>query len=107
MNQTLAILERERKKGMDMRIGSTLRSYEIYNTPTRTQGTRVSRAEEKQDSVALSSHAKDYRTARRALDSIPDIREDKVNAVKTQIDNGTYNVSAKDVVEKMFMNLTR
>jgi negative regulator of flagellin synthesis FlgM len=98
---------RERKKGMDMRIGNTLRSYEIYNTPVKTQGARVSRAEEKQDSVALSSHAKDFRTAKRALDSIPDVREDKVNAVKAQIDNGTYNVSVKDVVDKMFLNLAR
>jgi negative regulator of flagellin synthesis FlgM len=95
----------ERK--FDMRIDSTLKTYEVYNAPAKAAAARASRAEEKQDMVALSQHAKDFRTAKKTLDSIPDVREDKVNSVKSQIESGTYNVSAKDAVDKIFMNLAK
>jgi negative regulator of flagellin synthesis FlgM len=51
--------------------------------------------------VDLSTRAKDIRQIKQILDQIPDVREDKVQELKRQIDNGSYRVHADKVAEKM------
>lgn len=53
------------------------------------------------DQVSFSSIGKDMQIAKAALAKAPDVREDKVNALKTAIDNGTYNVSNESFAEKL------
>ncbi|MBO5238299.1 MAG: flagellar biosynthesis anti-sigma factor FlgM [Lachnospiraceae bacterium] len=53
------------------------------------------------DQVSFSSIGKDMQIAKAALAKVPDVREDKVNALKTAIDNGTYNVSNESFAEKL------
>ena len=81
-------------------------AYEIRrpdNKPASPE--RMSRAEERTDMVTLSSKAKDFLVAKKALDNTPDIREDKVQSIKARIDAGTYNVSGMDVANKLFAQL--
>ncbi|MDR1539814.1 MAG: flagellar biosynthesis anti-sigma factor FlgM [Clostridiales bacterium] len=93
---------------MDMKINSSLRAYEIPRLEKpASANARVSRAEEQKDMVALSSHAKDYRNCKKALSSVPDIRQDKVSALKKTIEEGAYDVPAADIAEKIFANLQR
>jgi flagellar biosynthesis anti-sigma factor FlgM len=55
--------------------------------------------------VNISSHAKDRAVAfQKALDiakATPDIREDRVKALKEQIQNGTYKVDSGDIADAM------
>ena len=44
------------------------------------------------DRVELSQTAKDIQQAKKLLDSIPDIREDKIAQIKQQIEDGTYKI---------------
>jgi negative regulator of flagellin synthesis FlgM len=53
------------------------------------------------DAVSLSDQAKTLAAARRAVDSAPDIRQDKVDAIKQAISDGTYSVSARELARKM------
>lgn len=53
------------------------------------------------EKVDLSSRAKDIQQVRQILEDIPDVREDKVAELKRQIDNGTYQVNADKIAEKM------
>lgn len=76
---------------------------EYQSSSVNTQ--RTSRAEEKRDMVTLSTQAKDYQTVKWALSHVPDVRMDKVNAMKAKIDNGTYHVNASDVADKIFSKL--
>jgi negative regulator of flagellin synthesis FlgM len=39
--------------------------------------------------------------ARRQLDDIPDVREDKVSQLRSQIQNGTYEINADKIADKM------
>jgi negative regulator of flagellin synthesis FlgM len=55
----------------------------------------------KADTVELSDMGKRVQEAHRQLDSIPDIREDKVAELKEQVENGTYEVDAEKVADKM------
>ena len=55
----------------------------------------------KSDTVLISDTAKRIHEARKQLDSIPDIREDKVAQLKNQIKNGTYEINAEKIAGKM------
>jgi negative regulator of flagellin synthesis FlgM len=54
------------------------------------QTARTSRA----DSVTLSDDARSLAAARDAVRSAPDVRHEKVAAIKQQVDSGTYQVAA-------------
>lgn len=58
----------------------------------------------KEDSLNISNEA--YNTAKKLdqLKDMPDVREEKVSALKREIDNGTYNVTGKAVAEKIVNN---
>ena len=55
----------------------------------------------KADTVELSDMGKRVQEAHKQLETIPDIREDKVAQLKEQIENGTYEPDAEKVAEKM------
>lgn len=58
----------------------------------------------KKDELTISQKAKDYQIvskAIKALDHIPDIREDKVNEIKYKMDKGIYDIDGKDIAEKI------
>ena len=49
--------------------------------------------------VSLSSAARDIQLAKKAIDALPDVREDRVRALKAQVENGTYRVSGEDIAD--------
>ena len=55
----------------------------------------------KADTVVISDAAKRIQEARRQLDDIPDVREDKVSQLRNQIQNGTYEINADKIAAKM------
>ncbi|MDR0958518.1 MAG: flagellar biosynthesis anti-sigma factor FlgM [Clostridiales bacterium] len=60
-------------------------------------------AKESQSSFALSlsSSAKEFQIAKNATAAVPEIRSELVASISERIKSGTYNVSAKDVAEKI------
>jgi len=55
----------------------------------------------RQDKVVLSPLAKAIQEAKTILESVPDVREDKIARIKEQISNGTYTIDEKKVAAKM------
>lgn len=55
----------------------------------------------KADTVELSDAGKRVQEAHKQLESVPDIREEKVAQLKEQVENGTYEVDAEKVADKM------
>ncbi len=66
---------------------------------------RTTKAKEATDKVEISSAARDMQVARKAFDSLPEIREDKVADIKQQIASGTYKPSAEQVIEKLMSDV--
>ncbi|MBP7765342.1 MAG: flagellar biosynthesis anti-sigma factor FlgM [Deltaproteobacteria bacterium] len=62
------------------------------------QQTAAMKPEEK---VHLSTTAREIQKAKVAVSELPDIREEKVQAIKAQVEKGTYNVSGEQIAEKM------
>ena len=88
---------------MEMRITRSPNVNEIYKPSVINKPQILSRAEEK-DSVTISERGKEFQTALKAVMNTPDIREDKVNRIKNDIDSGNYNVSAEEIASKMVDN---
>jgi len=55
-------------------------------------------AEEK---VSLSSTAIDFQKAQKAVEGLPDVRKEKVQQLKDQIQAGRYDVNGEEIAEKM------
>ncbi len=89
---------------MDFRINGLIKVYEGQNVSSQKFNrakVKESEAIKKEDVVAISDEANDFGKIMKALSSAPDVREEKVNAIKTKIENGTYDVSSNDVAKKI------
>jgi negative regulator of flagellin synthesis FlgM len=62
---------------------------------------KAEKQQTKTDTVVLSDAAKKIQDAKKQLDAIPDIREDKVAQLKEQVENGTYEIDAEKIADKM------
>ena len=51
--------------------------------------------------VNLSQRAKEIQMARKAMESEPEVRLDKVQAIKKKIEDGTYEIDYDKTAEKM------
>ncbi|AGL01704.1 flagellar biosynthesis anti-sigma factor FlgM [Desulfoscipio gibsoniae] len=51
------------------------------------------------DRVEISSVGKELQTYRAKLKEMPDVRQERVDALKTQIKNGNYEPSAEKIAE--------
>ena len=58
-----------------------------------------------QDRVQLSEKAKKVEHLHRAVDAVPEVRQEKVQALKRAIQEGTYQVDAERIAQKMLEEL--
>ncbi len=59
------------------------------------------------DRVEISQTSKDLRMVDAVLKTTPEVRSDKVRAIKEQIEAGTYQVDAKKVANAMMADLLK
>jgi negative regulator of flagellin synthesis FlgM len=53
------------------------------------------------EKVDISSRAKDIQQAKTVINALPDIRDAKVQELKTQIEQGSYKINSSKIAEKM------
>lgn len=76
----------------------------IYGEQTKVSKTvKANKASlaQKPDEVILSSQAQEMGAIYQSIRSLPEVREDRVKELSSQIDSGTYNVSGQDIADKM------
>lgn len=83
-----------------MRIDAYNQINQIYNNRKPVQSKRKSSVSAL-DQVQISSTGYDYQIAKQAVAKAPDIREDKVKTIKSQVDSGKYEVSSEDFAAKL------
>ena len=54
-----------------------------------------------EEKVDLSTRAKEIQQATVEVTRLPDVREEKVQEIKSQVEKGTYNVSGEQIANKM------
>lgn len=75
----------------------------IYTNDKRVSRVEnINRAEGIKDNVKISEVGKDFAIAQKAMRDIPDVRQDKIDEVKTKMENGAIkNVKGNDIAEKI------
>lgn len=66
-------------------------------TGGREQPSRIGGADE----MILTPRAQEMQVARRALEATPDVRQDRVDAVRKQIADGTFKVDPAAIADKL------
>lgn len=83
------------------------KAIEAYTEKSRAVGeatpaerTREVKQQER-DEVSISQQALELQQARKAVEAVSDVREAKVEAIKKQIQNGSYNTPTEALVDKL------
>ena len=89
------------------RVDNVYNVYKAYNTvgvgrPRRS----IAAAGQVRDSFSLSVQAEDYQLARRTISQLPDVRQDKVDTLRSEIETGQYSVSATMIADRILQNST-
>lgn len=54
-----------------------------------------------EEKVSLSSAARDIQQAEKAIEELPDVREEKIRELQEQIETGKYDVGGEKIAGKM------
>ncbi|PUU87743.1 flagellar biosynthesis anti-sigma factor FlgM [Halanaerobium sp.] len=73
----------------------------------KLQQKQTEKSGSKNDSTQISAKAKEIMTARAELKEIPQIREEKVAALKEKVQSGNYQVDSKKLAAKILNNVER
>lgn len=65
----------------------------------------VEKADAEKDKISLSGRANKISELKAEIDQIPDMRTDKIDAVKHAIDTGNYNIDARKIAQKILEEL--
>lgn len=83
-----------------MRIEAYNQVQQVYHTK-RTGKTQKSASVSRTDRLQISSFGKDIQTAKAAVASAPDIREELTTPIREKLQDGTYEVSNESFAEKL------
>jgi negative regulator of flagellin synthesis FlgM len=72
-----------------------------YQKTDNVAGSNIINNPSPEEKVNLSTTAKEVQKIRRAIDELPDVREEKILDLKNRIEQGTYKVDAEKIAEKM------
>ncbi len=83
-----------------MRIDAYMQVNQVYNSSKLNKSDKRV-AHSASDSLEISNFGKDYHIAKQAAKDVSDVREDKVQMFKEQLNAGTYNVSIEDIANSL------
>lgn len=72
-----------------------------YNNQATTNKSNKLERGKRADELNISSAARDFQIAMEQVKKQPEVRAEKVEALKKQIEAGNYTVDAKQIAEKM------
>ena len=88
-----------------MRIDAMSEISQLYQANGTRKRTEKSTSYTK-DSVEISGFGRELQIAKQAVAQTEDVREDKVQELKAQLANGTYNVPMSALADKLLNGFT-
>lgn len=83
-----------------MRIDTLSRVNQLYQAG-RPKKSAEAKTEDRKDFLEISQSGKDYQVAKAAVQDAPDIREERVEAIRQEMAAGTYSVGGKEIAERL------
>ncbi len=88
-----------------MRIDAMSEITQLYQVNSARKKTEKTASYSK-DSVEISSFGRDLQIAKQAVAQAEDVREEKVQELKSSMANGTYNVPMSALADKLLNGFT-
>lgn len=82
-------------------VSEVIQQYKVNDKTTAEAGKQVRNGTVPEEKVSLSDRARDTQRIKQAIDKLPDVREEKVQELKSRIKEGTYSVSGEEIAGKM------
>lgn len=90
-----------------MRINNVSSNVYVYGQSRERQNPSVKEVQQhSKDKIDISARGAEFQYALRAAKEARDFRTEKVAPIKEQVKNGTYDVSADKIAEKMILEMT-
>ncbi len=89
--------------GVFMRITNLENVTSVYQKSTNNAVTKQEKIEKK-DKIEISKEAREYQLGLKKVNELPEIRQDKVDAIKKQIQDGSYSVDSNKIADKILNN---
>ena len=83
-----------------MRIDAMSKVSQLYQMNSTKNVVKKEKATQR-DRVEISRIGMEFQTAKQAVQAAPDVDMERVQAIKEQMKNGTYQVSMEDLAEKL------
>lgn len=80
---------------------SGTQSREVHQIDRRKAEDTESKREIQGDETTLSKEARLLQRVRQALDEVPDVRKDKVEALRRQIQDGSYEIDVENLIDAL------
>lgn len=90
-----------------MRIDAYNTVNQVYNTTKPVKKVSTGKKAGKDDTLEISQFGKAMHVAKKAISETEDIRADRVEAIKKQIQEGIYHVSDDVLADKILDNFTK
>ncbi len=87
-----------------MKVNSLEHVTSVYNSQKQVTN-KTKKVADIKDELLLSTEAKDIQLAYKLVKQVPDIRQEKVEQLKNQIQTGTYNVKLEEIVDKIINSI--
>lgn len=88
-----------------MKVDAYNQIAQLYqSTQHKVAAGKPDKKEGQTDTLQLSQTAKDIQTVKQAVKDAPDVRADKVAALKERLASGTYDITGADLAEKLLNN---
>ncbi len=82
--------------------GEIIHLYEKNSQPAADSNKQINgTAPVPEEKVSLSEQARDVQNIKKAINELPDVRHEKVDALKKEIQQGTYDVNGEKIAQKM------
>lgn len=83
-----------------MRVEAMSQVAQIYKS-NQTQGVNKTQKSNARDEVHISEAGKDFQIAKKALQEVPDVRQEKIAMIKSSMEAGTYKVDSDSLADKL------
>jgi len=86
-----------------MKINNLMQTNQILKTYQKAveRTEKVGPAAMARDKIEISDEARDFQTAMKAFKELPEVRQSKIDELKSQVESGQYKPSAEAVVDKI------
>lgn len=65
----------------------------------------ANKSDDRNDKISVSGKAKEINELKRLINELPEIRTDRIEALKKAIESGNYNIDSQKIAEKLLEEL--